>query len=204
MKILIVNNIQYELIDLNSALQLSYEFDFSKTLVEFEGRFYPVIIGYPNPMKHGLYLVPQVLYRLVTIDNPTWYISEYTLMDFNNIQSIADIYQQSNCLNNIVKPSLIADNKDKIYHHDISNNETSLMTALHLFMNAKQVDIDLYADRMKDFSNNKRLLKNKLEVSHKKFMEFMEAFDGKAKIVIENAEPNVPNPIPEPIIVELT
>lgn len=203
MKVIIINNAHYELVDLNTAIMGNSVPE--RSFIEFGTKFYPIFYNTmpeANNPKHGVYIVPGLFYRIVTDNSPEWELSSYQVLDFNAIQSMVDMYEKNNQIDNILAAKLIPDAGDNIYYHEIQNDESSLMVALQMFMNAKQVNPLLYSDRIKNYANTIRIL-NKKEVSHNKFMEFMDAFDGKVTITIENRDDNCPNPISSPIVVEL-
>lgn len=200
MKIIVIDNKQYELLTIREAFIPSV--DPRRSYVEVGSKFYPIFYGTAGN-AHGIYLVNSVLYTIVTND-PTgkFETARYSIVDFNNIQSMVEMYEKNNQLNTIMKETLIPDKEDIIYYHEIQNKESNLMKALQMFLNSKQITPIRYADRFANYPNTIRIL-NKDRVSIDKFMEFITAMDGKATITIENKSDDVANPIPSPITMEL-
>lgn len=197
-----INNKQYELLTIQEAFMPTV--DSRRSCVEVGTKFYPIYYGTAyGGCPHGFYLVNSVMYTLKTNDpNDDYEISKYPIIDFNNIESMAEMYERNNQLNMIMKEALIPDKEDPIYYHEIQNTESNLMKALQMFLNSKQIMPIRYSDRFNNYPNTIRIL-NKDRVSIDKFMEFITNMDAKATITIENKSPDVANPIPSPIVMEL-
>ena len=78
------------------------------------------------------------------------------------------------------------------------------MKAMKEAINLKHIDIDKYEPRFgPNFNNDKRLLK-KDSITFRKLKDVCEALDMKATLKLEDANPNVPNPIGKKIAIDLT
>lgn len=79
------------------------------------------------------------------------------------------------------------------------------MIATKQALNAKHVDIDKYKARIgSTFANDKRFLQNSPSITFNKVKALFPALDLKCSITIDNTSPDVPNPIPHPITVNIT
>ena len=112
------------------------------------------------------------------------------MIDYRNIKEFKDLVDARVKLDNIKKEYLCS--SDNVTKVPISENDKPLMEALKLFVNGKNIDINKYANRLEQPSNDKRKL-NGNKISIDKFVNFIEALDGVAKIVIEDAPGDFPN-----------
>ena len=95
----------------------------------------------------------------------------------------------------------------------ISPKDTPQMAALKTAIDMKNMDIDSYAHRFgskSNYANNKRLLcgqsanSGQTDISLKKLVQFGNALDMKITLTIEDASPDVPNPMGHPISTVIT
>lgn len=200
MKIIVIDGKQYELISIEEVFLPTV--DQRRNFVEIGTKFFPIYYD-TVANNHGIYLINNWGYRLVVNDPDGNYdIDKYSVIDFNNISSMVEMYEKNNQLNTIIKETLIPDKEDDIYYHEIQNNESNLMKALQMFLNSKQINPLRYSSRFANYPNTIRIL-NKDRISIDKFMEFINNMDAKATIIIDNKDFDVANPIPSPITMEL-
>lgn len=87
----------------------------------------------------------------------------------------------------------------------IMPNDTPEMVATKQALNAKHIDIDKYRSRIgSTFANDKRFLQNSTSITFNKVKTLFPALDLKCTLIIDNASPDVPNPISHPITVNIT
>lgn len=203
MKIIIVEGKQYDLLSLAEAMNTPLEP--KRCFIYIGERFYPISFNMADAYvtsEQCIYLIPAFAYIPVDDEDPKWNISNYRVIDFDNAVSMADMYAQTNKLSELTKESLIPDADDKLDYYEITNEQSNLLQGLLQFINSKQILCRRYADRFDNYPNTIRILgKDKITID--KFMEFMNNMDGKATIIIENADDDVANPIPKPIVIEL-
>ena len=203
MKIIIVEGKQYDLLSLEEAMNTPLEP--KRCFIYIGERFYPISFNMADAYvisEQCIYLMPAFAYIPVDDGDPKWNISNYRVIDFDNAVSMADMYAQTNKLSELTKESLIPDADDKLDYYEITNEQSNLLQGLLQFINSKQILCRRYADRFDNYPNTIRILgKDKITID--KFMEFMNNMDGKATIIIENADDDVANPIPKPIVIEL-
>jgi len=93
---------------------------------------------------------------------------------------------------------------DNVFAPEIGENDTPEMKAMKQAILEKHIDLDKYEPRFgPNYNNDKRLLKKK-SITFGKLRNICDALDMKASIVIEDASPDVPNPIGRTIVAELT
>ncbi len=87
----------------------------------------------------------------------------------------------------------------------IMPDDTPEMVATKQALNAKHIDIDKYRARIgSTFANDKRFLQNSPSITFNKVKALFPALDLKCTLIIDNTSPDVPNPIPHPITVNIT
>ena len=93
---------------------------------------------------------------------------------------------------------------DNVFAPEINENDTPEMMAVKQAIIDKHIDLDKYESRFgPNYNNDKRLLK-KSSITFGKLRSICDALDIKASIVIEDAAPDVPNPIGRVITADLT
>lgn len=93
---------------------------------------------------------------------------------------------------------------DSVFTPEIGENDTPEMKAMKQAIIDKHIDLDKYEPRFgPNYNNDKRLLKKK-NITFGKLRSICDALDMKATLVLEDAAPDVPNPIGRTITAELT
>lgn len=87
----------------------------------------------------------------------------------------------------------------------VTPNDTAEMAAFKQAINDKHIDLDKYRPRFgKTYPNDKRSLINGDSITFTKLKEYANALDMKISLSIDNASPDVPNPMSHPITVQIT
>ena len=130
------------------------------------------------------------------------YSSENTI-DFGNCNSIAEIMEKQEILRDEEKEILA--NPDNIFIPNITEEDSPAMRGLKQAVIEKHIDIDKYQDRFgkENFPNDKRKFKDK-DITMFMMNRINKALDIKATLILEDKEPNVPNPIGRKITIDLT
>lgn len=124
------------------------------------------------------------------------------IIDFSDTKSIEEYITKQGRLKNIEKEILTT--QDNIFKPPVGENDTAEMKALKLAIAQKNIDIDKYASRFgENFPNDKRKMKDD-KISLLLLKRIGEALDMNIQIKISDANPNVPNPMGNPIVVQLT
>lgn len=124
------------------------------------------------------------------------------VIDFSDTKSIEEYISKQGHLKNIEKEILTT--QDNIFKPPIGENDTPEMRALKLAIAQKNIDIDKYASRFgENFPNDKRKMKDD-KISLLLLKRIGEALDMNIQIKISDVNPNVPNPMGNPITIQLT
>lgn len=128
--------------------------------------------------------------------------SQQNIISFDNKENIREIIEAQRELAN--EERAILTTIDNVFIPDIGQNDNPETRALKQAIIDKHIDLDKYEPRFgPNFNNDKRLLK-KSSITLSKMKTMFEALDMKATLIIEDAAPNVPNPIGHQIVAVLT
>lgn len=162
----------------------------------------PTVQGYSSPsLKPGVYPIGNVGERICLPEDD---IKDYQpeIIDFSSTKSIEDYIAKQGHLKNIEKEILTT--QDNIFKPPIGENDTPEMRALKLAIAQKNIDIDKYASRFgENFPNDKRKMKDD-KISLLLLKRIGEALDMNIQIKISDVNPNVPNPMGNPITIQVT
>ena len=127
-------------------------------------------------------------------------LSVDNIIDFNK-DNIKDLIESSNLLKD--KEREILTSPDNVTMVSIGELDDPEMKALKMAILEKHIDIDKYESRFgSNFNNDKRLL-SKSRITITKLKTMCDNLDIKATLILEDASPDVPNPIGKEIRVEL-
>ena len=124
------------------------------------------------------------------------------VIDFSNVTNIREMIQVQDAVRELETEILTApDNPTKFR---INPGDMPEMVAMKTAFNLKNVDIDKYEHRFgNNFNNDKRLF-NKDRLSLPKVKRLCDKLDMKATLIIQDASPDVPNPMGEIVTIDLT
>ena len=123
------------------------------------------------------------------------------IIDFNNVDTIEELMQKQSLCRDLEREILIT--SGNIFKPVISEEDTPEMAALKEAVCCKNIDIDKYVGKFSsNFSNDKRLFKD-TSITLNKMKTIMKALDMKGTLIIEDANPDVPNPIGKKIVVNI-
>lgn len=127
---------------------------------------------------------------------------ESNIIDYSDVNTMAEFVKKQNVVRSLEKDVLT--NPDNIFVPKIEQSDSPAMKAIKQAVIDKHIDIDKYEPRFgSNFNNDKRLF-NKENISLPMCVRVCNALDIKATLTLENASDDVPNPMKEPITVELT
>ena len=162
----------------------------------------PTVQAYSSPsLKPGVYPIGNVGEKIYLPEDD---IKDYQpeIIDFSSTKSIEDYIAKQGHLKNIEKEILTT--QDNIFKPPIGENDTPEMRALKLAIAQKNIDIDKYASRFgENFPNDKRKMKDD-KISLLLLKRIGEALDMNIQIKISDVNPNVPNPMGNPITIQVT
>lgn len=166
--------------------------------VEVEGYVYPLVkkpneYGYHPKGAIDTFYVPEDIKEEFNAENIT---------DYNKANNIHDYIEMVNQYNAQEYQVLV--NPDNIFTPSISRDDEPQMKALKAAILKKNIDLDKYQDRIgPTYQNDKRLFKGK-SITFPKLTNIANAIDLKVTLIIEDAGPNVPNPMGEKIVIDIT
>ena len=124
------------------------------------------------------------------------------VIDFSDISNIKDMIKAQDAVRNLETEILTS--PDTPTQFKINPNDMPEMVAMKTAFNLKGADLDKYEHRFgSNFSNDKRLF-NKDRLSLPMIKRLCENLDMKATLIIQDASPDVPNPMEEIVSVDLT
>ena len=164
---------------------------------------YPVRRAVANPDKAGAYDMGYAIFYYDPIDPET--IQEYNvsrIIDYSNAQSLRDVIATSQRIASA--EASILTTIDNVFIPEIGPNDTPEMIAFKQAIIYKHIDLDKYEQRFgQNYNNDKRLLK-KPNITFGKMRDMCNALDIKVSIKLEDASPDIPNPMGRQIITEIT
>ncbi len=170
-----------------------------------DGYIYPVIDSCSNEdaFKVGYHPLGCInLFVLPETETDKDKYSDESIIPFHDITHIKEMINSQQILYNAERSILT--NIDNLYVPAIGENDAPEMVALKQAIIDKHIDLDKYEPRFgPNYNNDKRLL-SKENLTIGKLRTFCKALDMKATLTIEDANPDVPNPIGRVITTELT
>lgn len=178
----------------NQSMQNKY------TSVEVGNYILPVKTSY-DPTNPGFYIdgkIGKIIYPSKED------IEDYTnqnVIDFSDVKTMKELIAKQEEVKKM--ESEVLSNSDNLFKPIAKENDSPEMKALKQAICLKNIDIDAYADRFGDnFNNDKRLLKGS-SITMSKLKSICDKLDMKCTLTISDANPNVPNPIGEDIVIDI-
>lgn len=157
------------------------------------GKFDTVPGAYPTE--------PVVFFEDPKTDAERTMYSTSNIINFSGNSSLRELIDKQNKLLSAERSILTT--IDNIFVPDIGENDTPEMKGLKQAIIDKKVDLDKYEPRFgPNYNNDKRLLRRD-SITMGKLKSLMGVLDMKGTLIIEDASPNVPNPIGHKIVIEL-
>ena len=150
----------------------------------------------------GIYYQPNSMASIVIKpDN----IEEYSMdkiIDFSNSESISDIFEKQQIIRDIQDE--IMTTSDNILQLKISDNDTPEMKALKTAINLKRIDPKQYEHRFPQYQNDMRLINKGKSITLGKLVSIGAACDIAVEITLKDKYNDVPNPMNQTIVIDLT
>lgn len=197
-----VNNTIVDVIDSKEYFRNPNLYD-TNTAIQSDGLLYPIRHGstrtepgfYTNDNgMYGVYVDPSEAERAN-------YEAQNQIIDFSNAANLKDVIDKTIELQAMERQILTT--PDNIFIPQIGENDTPIMQGLKQCVISKEIDVDKYKNRIPQYNNDKRLFSNN-DITLGKAIIWWKALDIRAVLTLENVSPDVPNPMPAPITVELT
>lgn len=187
----------YDIIDLDVYNLIDTNI-YGPCAVEFNNHIYPERArGDKSP---GIYKEDWGSYLIHPQDDDGTYSSD-NIINFSDTENIKELIEKSNKLKDLERDILTS--PDNIFIPKISSRDEPVMRGLKEAVIAKNIDIYKYAPRFgANFQNDRRLFNN-TSITLSKMTSFLNNLDMKGTLIIEDAAPNVPNPIGYKIVIDL-
>lgn len=124
------------------------------------------------------------------------------IIDLSNIDNMEELLRKQSQVRNIEREILTS--IDDITVPNISSLDSPEMRVVKEAIIKKHMDINKYAERFgANFANDKRILKTN-SITQKMMKRILSNIDVKATLILEDASPDVPNPMGEKIEIVIT
>lgn len=165
-----------------------------------DGFIYP--IRNKTDYRPGFYPTGGIDFFKPPVGSESIMYNHQNIINFSEASNLREIIQAQQKLASAERSILTT--IDNVFTPEIGENDTPEMQALKQAILDKHIDLDKYEPRFgPNYNNDKRLLK-KPNITYGKFRDMCNALDIKATLTLEDAAPDVPNPIGRSITVELT
>lgn len=180
-------------------------YDPKTTAIQKGSYLYPIKTS-ENDEGVGYYMTPgnpiSVFKEPISDSERETYKAGDNVIDFKNIKSMSECIDAQMAFLNMERTILTT--PDNIFIPVISDNDEPAMKALKEAVVKKSIDLDKYAPRFgANYCNDKRLFKGN-SITMAKLVSMSDNLDMKCTLIIEDASPNVPNPIGDRIVVNLS
>jgi hypothetical protein len=158
-----------------------------------------------NDFRPGVYYYNSSISKViqpVSEEDKQNYSYNNNVIDFSNADNIAEMMKKQNELRTMER--VILTTPDNIFSPPIKDTDSPELVGLKTAVIAKHIDLDKYEQRFgKNYNNDKRLF-NKDSITLDKMVRIMNNLDMKGTLIIEDANPDVPNPMGTKVTIELT
>lgn len=195
-----IGEVIYDVIDLDEFYRDPSIYSSYTAIKGNDGYLYPLRTKTDN--RPGFYPTGAIdFFKEPNIGEYNMY-TQQNIINFKDTTTIKEVIQAQQKLMNEERSILTT--IDNVFEPDISDNDTPEMKALKQAIIDKHIDLDKYEMRFgPNYNNDKRLLKRG-SITFGKLRSICDALDIKASITIEDASPDVPNPIGRVIYAEIT
>lgn len=178
-------------------------YDPQYTVIQIDDNIYPLIpknskdvgVYYKEGMLASFYNPP------VTEEDKNEYSSS-KITDYTKAESMRELMQKQDTIRSLEREILT--NANNIFTPRISDKDSAEMKGFKEAVIKKGIDKAAYAPRLGPNAANDLRLFNDSEITLKKMKKIAKAFDMKVTMIFEDNNPDVPNPIGGPIVVEVT
>lgn len=166
-----------------------------------EGDFILPLRG-KNDTRPGLYLGSAISKVIQPSEEDYPDYSSKEVIDFADVENIQEVIEKQEELRSMERTILV--NANNIFTPRIGENDSPEMVGLKQAVIKKHIDIDNYESRFGSNYNNDKRLFDKPTITLVKLRSMLKNLDMKGTLIIEDANPDVPNPIGEAIVVDIT
>lgn len=157
-----------------------------------DGYLYPVRSN-PNDMRPGFIDEGAMQFFNPPVGRDCVIYSDRNIIDFSKASSIKDIIESQTKLANAERAILTT--IDNEFIPPVNEDDTPEMSLLKQAITAKHIDLDKYESRFgSNYNNDKRLIK-KSSITFGKLRNICNALDIRGTLIMEDKNPDVPNPM---------
>lgn len=127
--------------------------------------------------------------------------SSDNMIDFTETKTIGEVIAKQESVRKLEREVLTS--PDNIFTPVIEPDDSNEMKGMKEAVIAKNIDLDKYEHRFGSNYNNDKRLFNKNNISLPMIKRLSKALDMKATLILEDASPDVPNPIGKKIIIDV-
>lgn len=166
-----------------------------------DGYLYPLRTN-PNDMRPGFVDIgPMTIFTPPGAADTRFY-SDRNIIDFSQAGCLKEVIEAQNALASAERTILTT--VDNLFVPPVNPNDYPEMLLLKEAITKKHIDLSKYEPRFgPNFNNDKRLVR-KTSITFDKLKRFCKALDIKASLIMEDAGPDVPNPIGEKLEICIT
>lgn len=203
MKRVTLDNKMYNLISEEEYLSNTrYYNDEQNVAIEYNGMALPLSQNQYAVGVYGSNDCPLIKYNIPE-DQTEYLLENNNLIDFTNVNNIAEYYQKSIEYNDAERDIMTTVTNQ--FKPVIKEADSPLLKLTKETICSKNIDINNYSNRFPQFNNDKRLLTNQYQdITMKKAAEMLSNLDVDVYTITTNTNPDIPNPMPEPIIRKIT
>lgn len=195
-----INDAIYDVIDIEEYYKNPSAYGSYTAINGRDGFIYP--IRTKTDTRPGFYPTGGLDFFKQPVGGEVNVYTQQNVINFKDATSLREIIQTQQKLES--EERTILTTIDNVFAPEITNGDTPEMRALKQAVLDKHIDLDKYESRFgPNYNNDKRLLK-KNSITFGKLRSIADALDIKVSMTIEDAAPDVPNPIGRAITVDLT
>lgn len=143
-----------------------------------------------------------IIFKPPTTEEERKTYSRENVVNFSEKQTVAEIIQAQESLYN--RERTILTTADNIFKPPIDPADQPEMVLMKMAVSRKNCDIDKYEQRLgPNYNNEKRIFKDH-SITLLKIKRIAEALDMKVTMTIEDASPDVPNPMGTAVTIQIT
>lgn len=170
-------------------------------LIGNDKKILPIRSSLDKDKLPGIYNKGQMDDLVLPDENDDQYNAD-RIIDLSNVSNMEELLRKQSQVRNIEKEILTS--VDDITTPNISSLDSPEMKVVKQAIIKKHMDINKYADRFgSNFANDKRILKTN-SITQKMMKRILSNIDVKATLILEDASPDVANPMGEKIEIVIT
>ena len=195
-----IDNAIYDVITLDEYLKDPSAYGSYTAINGQDGYVYPIRTKTDN--RPGFYPTGALDFFKPPVGGEANIYTQQNVINFNDATSLREIIKTQQKLAG--EERTILTTIDNVFAPEVAPDDTPEMKALKQAILDKHIDLDKYEPRFgPNYNNDKRLLK-KNSITFGKLRSIANALDIKVSMTIEDASPDVPNPIGRSINIDIT